>query len=425
MNEVTKIHLGRQAYTISVDAHHVLKAYIAAIAKQVKDDDVLDEVEARMAELLAEHGISSSKVILPGDVDYLKSQLGRPADFADEAAEPDEPATDTKRLFRDTDNALVAGVAAGLARYFGLDVVLVRIVFVVLTLITVGWGILLYILLWLLVPEAKTSSERLQMVGKPVTVQSLKEVVEQADVKGVAQRANNVVAGSINAVFGIIVRLTGIAFIVAGLTGLLSLIAGETYFLARGSAWAQNNIFPIGLSQHILLDLALAVTALMAVFIVLFGIAIYRRRWPIKTWVTGILAGLILIGLAVGGALTADVYPAVHNAYLANTHTTTRDLAPMTSLSINGTVDNINFVPSGKYLIAFSYYGHPDINAIKTTVTNGNLLIDASNFDGQRNCSTLCFPRSYRLNITLYAPNALQLQNQLTPPAPVVPTKPY
>ncbi|HUB94258.1 MAG TPA: PspC domain-containing protein, partial [Verrucomicrobiae bacterium] len=179
MNEVTKIHLGRQAFTISVDASRELKTYLNAIKKHVSDESVLGEVELRMAELLHEHGVRGEQVVLLADVDFLKQQLGNPEDFADEdeAKKAPEAQTESKRLFRDTSNAMIAGVAAGLASYFGLDVLIIRLLFVVATF-TGGWGILIYILLWLLVPEAKTSSERLQMAGKPVTIGSLKEVVE-------------------------------------------------------------------------------------------------------------------------------------------------------------------------------------------------------------------------------------------------------
>jgi hypothetical protein len=124
MNEVTKVHLGRQAFTISVDAHHELRLYLESIEKAVKDKDVVNEIELRMAELLSEHGLDATKVILPSDVSFLKEQLGNPADFSE--ASDEQPAADSKqvdgrRLFRDTDDAMLAGVAAGLAQYFGID----------------------------------------------------------------------------------------------------------------------------------------------------------------------------------------------------------------------------------------------------------------------------------------------------------------
>jgi len=224
MNEVTKIHLGRQAFTIAVDAHHELKTYLEAIKKQVGDKDVVDEIELRMAELLTEHGINANKVILSGDVDFLKTQLGNPNDFKEDASEtPAEPTktSESKRLFRDTDNAMLAGVAAGLSKYFGIDVLLIRILFVIAVIATFGWGILLYILLWLLVPEAKTSSERLQMAGKAVNVDSLKEIVGRADVKGAAHRANASLAEPINSLFRFVLKVIGLFFILSGLSAFL------------------------------------------------------------------------------------------------------------------------------------------------------------------------------------------------------------
>jgi len=201
MNEVTKIHLGRQAFTISITAQKELRAYLDAIERQVEDKDVAEEVELRMAELLAEHGIHGNKVVLPKDVDFLKKQLGNPKDFKEDSESETsvEKSDESKRLFRDTQNGMVAGVAAGLAAYLGLDVILVRILFVLGT-IAWGTGLLVYILLWLLVPEAKTSSDRLRMVGKSVTVENLKEVVGRADVRGAAKRANGTVAPVINSI---------------------------------------------------------------------------------------------------------------------------------------------------------------------------------------------------------------------------------
>jgi hypothetical protein len=128
MNEITKIHLGRQAFTIAVDAHKALQEYLHEIKREVgpRGTDVVDEVELRMAELLAERGVQGDKVVLADDVDYLKEQLGSPKDFKgdDDDMASDQPAEETKqskRLFRDPDNALLAGVCAGLAKYFGVD----------------------------------------------------------------------------------------------------------------------------------------------------------------------------------------------------------------------------------------------------------------------------------------------------------------
>src|SRR6266576_3676814 len=104
MNEVTNIHLGRQPYTISVEAHKDLKHYLSGIQKNVGDQEVANEVEIRMSELLMERGVTGEKVILPEDVDYLKKQLGNPDDFSDKDEASKAPNAEdkaSKRLFRD------------------------------------------------------------------------------------------------------------------------------------------------------------------------------------------------------------------------------------------------------------------------------------------------------------------------------------
>jgi len=428
MNEVSNIHLGRQAFTISIDAHHDLKSYLEAIEKQVHDKDVMDEIELRMAELLTEHGINASKVILPDDVSFLKAQLGNPKDFKedeDEVMSDTSRQPETKRLFRDTDNAMVAGVASGLAQYFGVDVLLVRILFLIAAIVTFGWAILLYIVLWVLIPETKTSSDRLKMAGKPVNVDSLKEIAGQADVKGAARRVNATLSGPINNLFRFLLKMLGIIFILFGLSVVFGLIAGETYISANGSNWDKYNIFPIGFREHLLLDIAAIVAGLVGLFIILFGISIFRRKWPIRGWVTGTLVGLVFIGLAVGGALGGSVYPNIRDRYDANTHSSIRSFTPFSAINISGDT-NVNFQYSNTYYVELSYYGHPNLNNVKITEVNKTLNIDSSQFNSSRSCQTICIPSTYNLLINVYSPNTDELSNNANfgDSITIAPTKP-
>jgi hypothetical protein len=262
------------------------------------------------------------------------------------------------------------------------------------------------------------------MAGKPVTVGSLKEIVERADVKGAVGRANAAIVNPLNCIFRIILKIVGLAFIVFGLSVIFGLVAAESYILVHSGPLIQNNIFPVGIRERILLGTAMIVVGLIALFIMFFGVAIFRRRWPIRSWVTGILIGLILIGIAVGGALSADVYSNVRARYNSNIHTTVRSTQPFTAIDVNA-IDNlnINFATSTKYYISFNYYGHPNLGSIHTSVVNGTLAIDASQFKWQRNCTAICIPNTYNLSVTVYSPNALQLINQFgaSIPTPSIP----
>ncbi len=417
MNEVTNIHLGRQAFTISASAHHALKAYLDDIQKQVGDKEVVNEVELRMAEILNERGIVGEKVVLPEDIEYLKQQLGNPADFSEDgdtsaAAQPTEPAA-TKRLFRDTENAMLAGVSAGLANYFGLDVVLMRIIFVALAIFGGGVGILLYVVLWLVVPPATTSSEKLQMKGRSVTIDALKESVNRADLPGAARQMNQTVLPVINLVLRIVLKILGVGFIVAGLAVIFGLAAVKGYMLLHHGQLFQENFFPVGTREQLLAGLAMVLAAIIAVCSILVGVGVFKHKWPIRGWVTAVLISIFLLGSAAGIALSADIAPRVRARYESSMYTTgVKNIQSFNNVTTDGGVD-VEYIASPDYAVNMRYYGHPDISKIKFTVVNKTLHIDSSAFNGSRHCTMLCLFPEYNMVVQVAAPN---VQNFRMPP---------
>jgi phage shock protein PspC (stress-responsive transcriptional regulator) len=424
MNEITRIHLGRQPFIIAVDAQKELKAYMTAIEKQA-GEDVVKEVELRMAELLTERGITDNKTVLAADVDFLKQQLGSPKDFKEDDNEADQEVSNTsdRRLFRDTENGMLAGVSAGLANYFGIDPLLVRLAFVI-GVITGGWGILAYVVLWLLVPEAKTSSERLLMQGKAVTVESIKEAVERADVKGATKRANSTVAPVINSVFRVFLKILGVGFILAGVASIFGLIVVRTYMAAHHGKLFEENLFPVGSTEQLLADLGLTLAGLLAVFLIICGVAIFKRRWPIKGWITGVLTAVFVIALAVTLALTAGVAPKVRDRYLSRSHTQTRSVQPFQDVVIQGKDVDYQWEYADTYSVSIHYFDNPDVSKIKTTVSNNLLTIDTSNYQRERNCDMLCIFPAYNLLVTVKGPQPLSIPSPASTPTHIIP-KPY
>jgi phage shock protein PspC (stress-responsive transcriptional regulator) len=414
MNEVTTIHLGRQSYTIAVDAQKALRAYLDAIHTSVRDQEVVDEVELRMAELLNEHGVNGDKVILIQDVDFLKEQLGDPKDFNsdDDEAPAEKPVTEGKRLFRDTESGILAGVASGLSKYFGIDVWIIRIIFIIGTF-TGGWGVLPYIVLWLVVPEAKSSSDRLQMAGKPVTVQSLKEVVARADVPGATKRAHDSLAGPARSVVDIILKVIGLIVIFSGLALIFALVVSESYLLVHNGSLVTDNLFPIGFREHLLIHLGVGTAALIAVFTVLIGLAIFKQKWPVRSWVTGTLLGLIFIGLASSIALAVDAAPRVQDRYNANVHTTVRILPPFTSVKTLGDSDSENavvqFQTGNSYDVSLRYFDNPDLSKVTTKVENGKLVIDTRPLTNDRHCNGICIPALTDVKVIVEAPTSVPM----------------
>lgn len=177
MKEITRIHLARTPFNIEVEARKALEKYLAAIEKALgADEDTMREIEARVIEILAERGVSAERTITTGDEKAIEARLGSPSDFVDEsAADPAKATEGDKRLMRDSEHGLLGGVCAGIAGYFGVNVMWPRLVAILLTFISFGTAILVYVVLWLVIPSAKTAAEKLQMRGEPVTLAALKE----------------------------------------------------------------------------------------------------------------------------------------------------------------------------------------------------------------------------------------------------------
>ena len=183
MKEITRIHLAKTPFSAEIDAKKSLEKYLNLIQKNMHaEPEAMREIEARMVELLAERGVSKDGVISHDDVLAVQKQMGEPRDFSDDASEAideiedkdidDKPA---KQLMRDPDNAIIGGVCAGVAAYFNINPLWVRLIAIISPFMTFGTAVLIYVVMWLSMPPARTASDKLRMRGEPVTLASLKK----------------------------------------------------------------------------------------------------------------------------------------------------------------------------------------------------------------------------------------------------------
>ena len=189
MNKVTNINLGGYPFTIDDDAFSGLDRYLNRLEKHFKGavgfEDIMHDIESRMAELMTD-SMGGRKIVTLKDVNYAIETMGQPEQLSDE--EPNSTTSDKeqmysqtskKRLYRDPDNKVIAGVCSGIAAYFGIqDPIWVRIMFVI-SFFGMGFGLLPYIILWIVVPEAKTSGEKLSMHGEPVNINSIANKIQE------------------------------------------------------------------------------------------------------------------------------------------------------------------------------------------------------------------------------------------------------
>lgn len=219
MKEITRISLASFPYNVEVEAKKDLEVYLGAIKKSLgADADAMREIEARIVELLTDRDISGEKVIGTKDIDAVKAQLGDPNDFTDSENTPDiapvAPIASEKRLMRDSSSAMVAGVCAGLAAYFGVDVVWIRLAFILAAVMSAGMMILAYIAAWVVIPISRTAANRLQMAGRPVTLASIQDESDN-------RLPRSETAGSLLAGLRII---SGIAAVAVGVIAAMSVV---------------------------------------------------------------------------------------------------------------------------------------------------------------------------------------------------------
>lgn len=245
MKKTVSVNIKGTNFQIEEDAYELLQDYIdrltIALANEEGSQEIIEDIELRIAEICATKLNDTKTVIELSDIESILSTLGDPNDYVEhEDSETENSRNNSenrstkdkseRRLFRDTENSMLGGVCAGFANYFNVDVVLIRVIFILLFFI--GFAVPLYILLWIVVPKAQNTIDRLRMKGKPINVETVKEEVENAaerirtGTRNAAERFRNDVHYNkrINRGKNILRNLVGIGFIAVGFILLISFV---------------------------------------------------------------------------------------------------------------------------------------------------------------------------------------------------------
>lgn len=228
MNKIVTINIGGIAITIEEDAFDALRDYLKNIGNHFKDtengDEIIADIELRVGEML-QAKLNEAKIsINVSDVEDVAQTMGYPSDFEVEdesntsknteetteqkANEPKDKASSrkTRRLFRDVDNQQIGGVCGGLAKYFDFDPTFLRILWVV-SLLVFGFGFWMYIILWAILPGAKTTAEKLEMMGESPNIENIKNTIHQETKAAYERIASPENRKSISHLFGSIINL--------------------------------------------------------------------------------------------------------------------------------------------------------------------------------------------------------------------------
>lgn len=195
MKESVKVNINGQLFNLDVDAYEHLRKYLDSIEKKFKSSpdeakEILEDIEARIAELLtSKYSDPLNQVINIADIKEITEKLGS-ANEIDNLEEDEKTNTESasftqnyatsrkKRLYRNTDQSVLGGVCSGIAAYLNIDPIWIRIIFIFLVFAKL-FGLIIYIVLWAIIPAAKTTAQKLEMRGEDVTIDNIKKSVSK------------------------------------------------------------------------------------------------------------------------------------------------------------------------------------------------------------------------------------------------------
>jgi phage shock protein PspC (stress-responsive transcriptional regulator) len=406
MDKIEKIHIAKVVYNIEPKAEKNLKEYLNDVRGNLEVDtaeEVIEDIESRIPEILAERKINANDVITQTDVNAIKKQLGNPEQFLDDS-QSDKVKTNPRKLFLDKDSAYIGGVAAGISKYLNIDVIIIRIVFFLL-IFFYGIGIVLYLLLWAVLPTAKTGSDKLQMSGLPVTAASLQTY--RASIQHKLGDGTYIFRDVLINIIRVIAVIfcAGIALFMFTILGILS---GLTYVYPFRPIFVSYSVdyFLLGLLWLICLSL---IGLLITVTVRLWG----RRSRQLKVSALFLLAAFI-VGVAGTGALGLLTYNHFSDKYgngRTATALTVNNVTPTifpTSLKVeSGQNLSLTYVVTNQAIHA-TYEAWPGLGKpiFYISSSNGVLSVNSGNLaQAAPQCfGSMCQKIYLPIRVTLYGP---------------------
>lgn len=251
MKKTFTINISGTVFHIDDDAHEKLNNYLIKLTRYFGNDpdakEIVQDIESRISELFSQKLKGGSEVITSEHVEEIIRTMGMPEAFIDAKEEKEEPKivgprARGKKLYRDPDNRVLGGVCSGLGAYFDIDPVIIRLIFVLLLFIPAGSSVLIYIILWIVVPKAKNIAQRLEMRGEEVNVNNISKSIKEEiqDVKDNYNKfrtsksysqgqerlseAGNVLFSILRAALKIIIVVLGVILVIASIITIIALI---------------------------------------------------------------------------------------------------------------------------------------------------------------------------------------------------------
>lgn len=335
MKKTLSITLGGRIFSIEEDGYNLLDTYLkslrARFASDTSVDELLADIEFSFGEKFQEKMSRDKVVVTREDVEVVIAVMGEVDEIASDSEEtkqesmafPSVPQSPVKkRFYRNPDDRLIAGVCSGIATYFDIDPLVVRLIAIALIFAN-GLGILIYFILWICIPAAETSLQKLEMRGESPSVSKFQELTKDRPIEtreGRLYRALNAPLRVIGRAFDLLTKrfipfvisvirvLAGggailFSFFFTTLATILLVVLGtnvNSRYITSDlplTELARNPLFYVGLGSSYLLAL------IPLILLAIFGVSLLRRKNQFRV---GITAGLIAVWILAAGGTAAS-----------------------------------------------------------------------------------------------------------------------
>lgn len=261
MNKTLTVNIAGLVFHIEENAYQKLYQYLEAIKRSItteEREEIIHDIELRIAELFSSKIDDFNQVIIDENVEEVIQIMGKPEDYNLDGESNSSSNDETyynfprvKKLYRDKENSILGGVLSGLGHYFKIDAVWMRVIFLIL-LLFYGTGVVLYIVLWIVIPAAKTTTQILEMRGEPINISSIEKKVKE-NLDYVTNKVQNFdyqkisksTRDTTNQGLEIIKRIIGVLLVLVSIVGFLT-TSFATIFILKNDSYINtkfNTIF--------------------------------------------------------------------------------------------------------------------------------------------------------------------------------------
>ena len=440
MFKTISVTLAGLVFHVEEPAYEQLKKYLDSVkshfATYEDSSEIITDIEARIAERFSGKVSKAKNVINSADVDEVVKAMGTVSEMDGEESVPRKEieTSQVKRFFRDPDSRVLGGVASGVASYFGIDPTIVRVLFVVLAFV---WGasVFVYILLWLVMPEARTAGQKLEMKGEPMTISKIEAKIkktvmnkeEQAKISGNAKKALAAPLkvlgslflglGKVLKVFGLVLAvIVGAALAIAGIVSAIFLtVIMVTLIFNPTSTFVDFPLTDIAqgtLEYTILVAVAYLISLVPVLFLAVAGTSLIKRKSTIRPQGAVAMLGVWVVALAIAGVVSAQVgpeYKAKYDELVAEEQQNEKvyEIAEIFDRINIGGGHKVNVI-LGEEISVVAFGSERALGRLGFRVVEGQLRSDSNYLNEGRIC-IFCFRRPASIEITVPELSAVKL----------------